>query len=519
MLTFVLVQEKEDELHLFFSSIIQLTISNPNNNILCCCNESIFNVIKKRFPENKHLLHFKIDIIDERNVKYFLLNWINSLEYSVKNYENAVYVPNNIILVSEAPITQELKDQNIAFLKLRQAYSHANSIGDKDNAKKEKTNYSLTLFYLSSLHVIESIKKHFSKETNLFEEETPEIDVTNREQFLNFLEERKKYLKVWREIPSAFADMDDGTISVAKYIDCSGYVTTSDFFSFKSPFKIEDFNISDRSIYNKENKVWGINITTQVDEAVIRKTNADLTGLLIRYNRSYLPLINMKYSKSIMKITVPEKQQIAHWNRENDTFYNYIHDICSENSIIDLDEYKRDSHFYISNYVLFDKPDIKYVVPKIQSCFGILYFDYNNELLELFEKIDRKTTFMGYYSPYPNILESFTDPQDVKRLGTKTLKEAEYSNEEEFKLYLDDLATFKYFTVDKNTPKNRIAECLRLGVVPRLSDDTTLLEIEDIAKDKDSEWEILSEKCREYYSKNLSLNVMTTKLFKIVFNM
>ena len=32
-----------------------------------------------------------------------------------------------------------------------------------------------------------------------------------------------------------------------------------------------------------------------------------------------------------------------------------------------------------------------------------------------------------------------------------------------------------------------------LGVVPRLSDDTTLLEIEDIAKDKDSEWEILSE--------------------------
>ena len=70
-------------------------------------------------------MHFKIDIVDERNVKYFLLNWINSLEYSVKNYENAVYVPNNIILVSEAPITQELKDQNIAFLKLRQAYSHA----------------------------------------------------------------------------------------------------------------------------------------------------------------------------------------------------------------------------------------------------------------------------------------------------------------------------------------------------------------------------------------------------------
>ena len=99
---------------------------------------------------------------------------------------------------------------------------------------------------------------------------------------------------------------------------------------------------------------FGVSLTTQVDEAVIRKTNIHLTVLLIRYNRSYLPLINMKYSKSIMKITVPEKQQIAHWNRENDTFYNYIDDICDKNSIIDLDEYKRDSHFYISNYVLFD---------------------------------------------------------------------------------------------------------------------------------------------------------------------
>ena len=62
----------------------------------------------------------------------------------------------------------------------------------------------------------------------MFEEETPEIDVTNREQFMNFLEERKIFESMERNT-SAFADMDDGTISVAKYIDCSGYVTTSDF--------------------------------------------------------------------------------------------------------------------------------------------------------------------------------------------------------------------------------------------------------------------------------------------------
>ena len=77
-------------------------------------------------------------------------------------------------------------------------------------------------------------------------------------------------------------------------------------------------------------------------------------------------------------------------------------------------------------------------------------------------------------------------------MGTKIIKEGEYNNEDEFSSYLDDLATFKYFNIDKHTPKTRIAECLRLGVVPRLIDETKLLGINDIAKDNDTDWEILS---------------------------
>ena len=52
-------------------------------------------------------------------------------------------------------------------------------------------------------------------------------------------------------------------------------------------------------------------------------------------------------------------------------------------------------------------------------------------------------------------------------MGTKELKETDFNNEEEFKLYLDDLATFKYVRVNKDTPRNRITDYLRLGVVPR----------------------------------------------------
>ena len=262
-----------------------------------------------------------------------------------------------------------------------------------------------------------------------------------------------------------------------------------------------------------------MSISTILDDQLIVNINANLSALLIAYNNIYLPIINMKYSKSILRVITPKKIGIAHWNRENDTFYNYMEGLSDNNKLIDYFNTEKQDHFYISNYVLYDKPDPRYIIPTLKNSYGLLYFDYNNELLDTFNDIDIKNIFVGYYSSYPKVLEEFNDPKEVTRMGTKTLKEKEYTNEEEFSLYLDELSTFKYFNIDRNTPKNRIAECLRVGVVPRVLDDTKLIDIEDIAKDEETEWEILSEKCKEYYTKNLSIEAITSKLIKINFNM
>ena len=523
MWTFVIIQEEEQELHLLVSSVIQISISNPNNNIICACNQEYFDILEKYFSKNVNLIHYKLNINSKhkKNLKYFLLNWINTFEYAIKNYEHPIYVPSSIVLVNKVPITQELIDQKICFLKLRQTFSASsdeNKIINPEDAKKNKANYSMSLFYISSLHALDVIKKNFSKESKLFEEEA-EKDYDNIEDIKNLISERKMYSKLWRELPYLFADMDDGTISVTKYISHNGYLTTGDFFTLDKPYNKNDLFVQEGLIKHKEDIIWGMSISTILDERLIVEINSNLSGLLIAYNNIYLPIINMKYSKSILKVITPKKKNIAHWNRENDIFYNYIESVCDNNKLIDYFNTENHDHFYISNYVLYDKPSSKYIVPRLLNSYGLLYFDYNNELLDTFNDIDKKTVFIGYYSPYPQVLEEFNDPEDVTRMGTKRLKDKEYNNEEEFCLYLDDLSTFKYFIIDKDTPKSRIAECLRLGVVPRVIDDTKLLDIEDIAKDEETEWEILSDKCKEYYTNNLSIEAITFKLVNINFNM
>ena len=45
----------------------------------------------------------------------------------------------------------------------------------------------------------------------------------------------------------------------------------------------------------------------------------------------------------------------------------------------------------------------------------------------------------------------YVDTADVERMGTKELKDSDYCNEEEYKSFLDELSTFKYVAVNKDT--------------------------------------------------------------------
>ena len=538
MLTFLIVQEREDSLHILFSKLIQISITNPDNNVICSCNSEMFDLLKRCCPKNINLIHYEISV-NFMNIKISILNWINSIEFAVKNYGHGLFISEQTILVNKIPLTEELKLQKVAFLKLLDCENGGFDEEDSNVVVENKNNnrFSSSIFYISQQSAIDSIKELFSEKTDLFKEEEEEVakDIEEKEdedeetkikRKRKIIQEKinihKQYVSVFANIPYSFTDIieNDELTDEQKYITHKGFLTTSDFFRLENSHKKENILVKDGAIMNNNDKVWGIIIETSRAEHPIQIVNAHLTKSLVSFNITYLPALNMIWQKDILNITIPKKDGLYHWNRNNDLFYNYVENISNNNQFISLNQKETHrSHFYISNYVLFDKSDVKYLTNELNGNFGILYMDYSNELLEAFNSNDNNTVFLGYYCPYLTSLEGFVNQEDVNRMGTKTLKEGDYNSEQEFESYIDDLATFKYFTVDKNTPKNRIAECLRLGVVPRLVDDTKLLELEEIAKDKDTDWEILSEKCKKYYSENVSLEAITNKLLKIIFNM
>tara|TARA_B100000282_G_scaffold293471_1_gene268855 strand:- start:1892 stop:3454 length:1563 start_codon:yes stop_codon:yes gene_type:complete len=520
MFTFVLIQEAENQVHEFFSSINQIDISNPGNNIICACTSDIYSKISSYPLKNSKLSHFEIQ--NDGSLKTVTKNWLSLMKYAVEKYEKVIYITPNLILVNKIPLDDELIKQQIAFVKLRKeidtnSNGNNNVIITENEHPNKKTSYLAGLLYLSNIHAVNCIEKHFCKNISSFNDEDGNVELDENSD--NKKETRNLYIESWKNIPYVFADKDDGIIGCDKYISYKGIVTTADFFTASGSYKIADVSVKDDVLKHKDDVIWGMIIHVKKLLPVIQQVNTHLTSQIISYNVDYLNLINLLYSRKGVQTIVPRKDGILHWNRENSKFYNFLKDICDSSFLLGYRENLEGDYFYLNNFILYDKPSVKFITNVISSCFKIIYFNYDDELLEFFETYRKPTIFAGYYSPYPKILEAFIEPQDVTREGTKTLKELDYSNEEDFKLYLNDLSTYKYFNIDKNTPKTRIAECLRLGVVPRLVDETKLLEINDIAKDNETDWEILSEKCREYYSNNLSSHVIADKLVKIIFNM
>lgn len=543
MWTFFAVQETEEDVKALLCNILQVSFSNPGNKFICACSEKAFKYIEAFGIENIELVHRNIPA--DWSIKNYAKNWLETVRYAIDNEENPVYISRDLYLTQEVPITQEHIDQGLAFIK-------------KDTlapSLMKELQYSTDLMFVNNIRFVETVEKYYREHTDLFEEPEPENEETNditvevsvdendsendadnedeeedeNETPSELSEEQKKkeeekkemikaYQEAWVKIPIMFAGMDDGVLSVSNYIDGSGYLSTQNFFAYEKSWKIGEMNWKDGFKHN-ETDIWGMNIRLNEMSPQIRDLNNKLVNMLLQCEPRFMPLLNMRWSSNGIEILVPKKEGVAHWSRENDNgFYNFINAIAEHQELYDsrTKECSAD-YFLFNNHILFDKPDVKYITNTIKKSFGIMYFDYTQELLDALSEIDIKTKFGGYYSSYPKILEEFAIDESTERMGTKTIKETDFTNEEDFKLYLDDLATFKYVSINKDTPRNRIADCLRLGLVPRLEDDSPLLDLEDIAS-SDDEWEILSKKCREYYSSNLSIIEMGNKLLSFVFS-
>lgn len=543
MWSFFSIQETESDRKSLLCNILQLSFSNPGNKFICACDDDTFEFIKSIDIDNMEIEHFKLD--NDWSIKKYADNFITVVKHMIEHEEHPIFISRDLYLTKEVPINEKHIEQGLAFIK---------KSTDAPEVKKE-LQYSMDLVYIKNPRFIETVEKCYREKTSLFDIEEVKAD-SDKETSDNELQELckeevkadikekeeeeeankiidgkqvvdtkekdaeiKAYQTTWSNIPLLFADMDDGQLEVTEYISGEGHLSTENFFAYDKSWKLKEMSWKDGFKHN-DNEIWGMNIRLDELNQQIKNLNNQLVNMLLQNEPRFMPLLNMRWSGNGIQVQVPRKEGLAHWSREDNIgFYNFIENIAEKGKLLDNKPQECIADYFLfNNHILFDKPDVKYITNNMRKSFGIMYFDYSKELLDAFESFDSKIKFGGYYCSYPKILDSFEDPNDVERLGTKTLKDADYTNEEEFKLYLDDLATFKYVYVDKDTPKNRIAECLKLGVVPRLQDDSPLLDLEDIAKDDEEDWEILSGKCREYYSEHLTGEKMAKKLLSFVFS-
>jgi hypothetical protein len=528
MWTFYSVQENDNDSKKLIASTLHISLQFPGNRYVCVCDDDTMIAIRDSVDlSNIELIHHKIQ--PSWSLKNYIKNWLSVTRYCIENEEHPVFINNRLLFTDTLPINDEHIKQGVAFIK-------KNTISTQD---RPYDNYSLDLLYIKKIRFVETIEKYFRENSLLFEEvdedttidnlivedeakNAVKVELANNKVISNEeIETIKKYQECWRNIPTLFADMDDGNIDITKYIDGSGYLLTQNFFAFENKWERSDLElIKLKSLKYKGTDIWGINISLHEAHPAISKLNSELTTIIINYRPMYMPLLNISWGDSTININVPEKHGLIHWSREEDTgFYNYIDSVLKKNNLLNPEVNKSPNEYFLfCNYILFDKPDVKYITNNMKTSFGVLFFDYNNKLLDAFSNIELMTKFLGYYSEYPDILESFQCPNDIEKTGIKKLNINDYNNEDEFKLYMEDLATFKYVEINKDTPKNKIATCLKLGVVPKILDDTKLLELEEITNSEE-EWEILSAKCREYYTKNASLKSIGNKLIKHVFSM
>ena len=545
MWTFFAVQETEADVKALLCNILQISFSNPGNRFICACSEDAFQTIEDFGIENITLIHRNIST--DWSIKNYAKNWLETVRYAIETEDNPVYISRDLYLTKEVPITQEHIDQGVAFIKKDTIFP----------TLKKEMQYSSDLIFINNIRFVETIEKYYREHTDLFQEAedekknnnmtidvsvddddnvTLEVSVENSEDgneadntTIQLTEEQiqeikdkktsiKSYQEAWNNIPLLFADRDDGVLSVSEYIDGSGYLSSQNFFAYQKSWTLAEMQWRDGFKHN-DTDIWGMNIRLNEMTPQVKDLNNKLINMLLQHEPRFMPLLNMRWSGNGIEILVPRKEGIAHWSREGDDgFYNFISAVAEEQEMYNSDTKESTADYFLfNNYILFDKPDVKYITNTLKKSFGIMYFDYTKELLDAFSDIGIKTKFGGYYSSYPKLLEEFVFDETIERIGTKKIKETDFTNEEEFKLYLADLATYKYVSIDKDTPRNRIADCLRLGLVPSLQDNSPLLDLEDIADSAD-DWEILSSKCREYYSSKLSIKEIGKKLLSFSFS-
>jgi len=310
--------------------------------------------------------------------------------------------------------------------------------------------YSFDLFYIASSEMVARLKKKFSN----FEDDKP-----NKE---------KEFAQWWFDIPSEYVNYDDGIICVETFFDGNGILSTENFLSKKkgdlNKYSISPLCYDDTPVY----------IASFIKDKNYIKINSTVANILVASNKRFFPIAEMLFNKNdVNNIFAPDSSGYAHWKRNDDlSMRSFIENVPNVEVLQGTSEY-----YECSNFVLYDKPGMKWISNHLKKVRGVMYYDYDNETIEFWRNFDKTVIFGGYLIPFHSVLDEFKNSSDEKK-GVVCAKElpTSFETKEQYEEHLSNLSKYETCELDASTPKYRIAECVKLGVKPVAVDDTIILD-------------------------------------------
>jgi len=481
-MVYVIIQENATESSSILALLISIYHSDKEAESVVYATDTTINCIESFVKCAK--IPIKVttkQISNELSIESYACHFIKSFE-TANTHDELIYLHPDLLLVRPIHIPAEVKAQGIGFIE------KALSVSDQYPYMK----YSCDIMYISSKKALTTITKLYIDNTILTEKVIKNIKL-NKPYYINSKKDedltpegREQFATVWKNLPIDSYSRLKVSDEKMHYIPGMPYLATENFFAVKDSWDMGKVKFDTLEYMGHQISALNIRFKTQHKPAI--DASKYILSNIIKHKKAYLPIFNMKYGNGKQDIIMPEEKGICHWDRTKDRrMYDLIDSITFSSQFLKNTTIKASDYFAFNNYVLFDKPCSKWLNNSITNSYAICLFDYSEELLTDLRIAGHPCIFFAYCSPYPDTLDSFdlknhpryiANNNDLQHDAEVYSFPDQFVTAEEYSSHLAKLSTYKYAGFTTETEKYHFAECLKLGVIPIVSEHFEVLKLD-----------------------------------------
>ena len=493
--TFCLFEENNNARELM-GLLLSINLYEKESTCVLNCKKETKDYILN-FPQK---LSVKLDFniqendLEQFNIVFCLQNLIKALKYTLNKYDSCIFVLHSLVMTNPINISKEIEDQGFGFVKKN---------GKTHTKEDEYKLYNFELFYINNEKYLDEIVFLL----NQCDENNDFMNI-NIDKIDSNIEFQKKVFEIYRRIPHKIAERNENMSFFSK----NELLATEDFFAYEN--SIEPKDISKNWEIN-ENPISFVHIRLKETHPQIQSFNKNMLSSLSARNVVYMSILNMMFSKNNLEFVIPCKNGIGIWDRneakDSNGLYRLINEIKErKKEYFGIVETNKVDYFSFGNHLIMDKPSKYWLNNNVNKYSSILLCNYDDSLLEVLEKTDKKYDFLCYICEYPEILEDYLDKKERKEENEefeKLIKEIEKM----------DVYEFKKFDAQK------LALCLSLGTIPVIPEmvQKNVLDLEEgvhyLRKWEEVDLEKMRENCKKYYEENMKIEKIINKLMDHIF--